>query len=67
MNTAMLNNWTAMAAHEPAYEAATTFAHAMEDACPHAVLEGTPWQHVRTMTQVVCSGGVVVVVVWLWL
>lgn len=56
-----------MAAHEPAYEAATTFAHAMEDACPHAVLEGTPWQHVRTMTQVVCSGGVVVVVVWLWL
>lgn len=54
MNQSMLRNWQAMAQHEPAYAAATTFCHAMADERPHAVLENTPWRHVRTMSQVRC-------------
>lgn len=52
MNESMLHNWQAMAREEPAYEAATTFCHAMTDERPHAILDATPWRHARTMSQV---------------
>lgn len=55
MNESMLKNWQSMAHDEPAYAAATTFRHAMSNQRPHAILESTPWHHVRTMDQVPCD------------